>query len=152
MDQFNYFIDNIVPRFTFQNVGFTVSEVIDDGKYMYVDSSISVARFYQKEEIIWATLKLRLLYNTVNNFWSAHKIWEFLVDPDNNIINTYKSVICKNVNFQEVIWDVTRFTSINIADLANSDSYGYSINYYWADFRQFDIDNQEVIDNSFSVY
>jgi hypothetical protein len=154
MKMFDYFVENVVPRFYNNGVEFTVSEIIDDGKYMFVDSSISVTRQYNDQEIIWATLKLRLLYNTHNNFWSAHKIWEFLVDPVNDVINTYKTVICKDVNFQEAVWDLTSIMKLNIADLADFDSYGYSINYCWPEHHQFDIDNieQDVNNSLFSVY
>ena len=115
----------------YQGVQYTTTSIINDGYLYYVDSFISVSREFNDSSIIWATLKLRLMYNNVTNTWSSFKFWEFLVNPHTGEVHTCKKTLIRNANFMEAVWDIANVMGLDIAELAEYDSYNYDIHFEW---------------------
>lgn len=133
--EFQNFTDIIVPGYSYNGINFDMSSIIQDNCCYYIDCKISVSRDYKDQPVIWATIKLRLSFCEQTNTWSAYKIWEFLVNPYEKVINTYRFTLVRDVSYMEAVLNIAGIMKCDIVKLADDDSNYLDLDYYWDEYR-----------------
>ena len=133
--EFQNFTDIIVPGYSYNDINFDTSSIIQDNCCYYIDSKISVSRDYKDQPVIWATIKLRLSFCEQTKSWSAYKIWEFLVNPYEKVINTYRFTLVRDVSYMEAVLNIAEIMKCDIVKLADDDSNYLDLDYYWDEYR-----------------